>query len=936
MVAHKTKTLSLPHLSLSRTSANSRNASPATTPTSTTPTPLDDAPPFGHPFDRKKSKSSSPKQRTLDPVLPLEKDLSRDALKDKDKDKRRSSFGASLSAFSSGGGPRSSSPAPKSPSTPAGLTLTPASGVGAGGRSMSESSTSGGVGGGLKPLRAVIAKSAAANGHGGDAGGALPARSKSSDRIEEKERKKGVMGAVRGLALGHSVSQPGSSRSASSGFGTGGGAHDGLASSGGAGSPVLGGGVTPGTATPSVAASSTAGQPQLHQLAESYVSKVSLRLGEAVNRVFLPGQGGVAGAQADKLEGVFFVGAAAAQGAFGGKGRASPRVVRSREVGELVFSELQAALHDHYLLRTLLRSSVLKALSLFLTRLSALLLVPSSPSESLFLAPLSLSSPPSSSKDPDFVFASHFPLPLRYNLHIVRCASEVKRHLLRVADPANGFPSFVEETLRPWRVKLGELIARVMGPVVAGYRLAVSEACAKARVEGASADGSEGPGAAAGGEALGLHVPKPSATSQLRSLSLGRGAPAAAGSTPSSTDHSHATAAAGPSWLRDATAVLDVAAKLFVRLDAKGDADKWAVSIATAAVWKGMLGCAARVISAPEDESTAQAVVVPQPTVAATTRNRLLGGVKKTPSPPASPDLPSVDLAAPSSSIKRPSPPASSAIAFVRLISDLELLEQRLSAFLTASLSSPSTVFAPSAPPAGACPGGGACGLCKTGRTFDPESDSSSDEDDDLSKRGPAAGRESRLALSAMREAMQALSAMIVVVRASKDLKVLGAALSSSSTTAAAAQAPLTPSALFALPPSPSPSPHTTTTPLPSTSITLTSLSPINPLCATLHSALLELPPLILLHLVLSRVPRTLGLRLPHELWALRGGWREYEAELRGFAAGEEWAGEVGWEVRGEVARVEGERGEKGMTEREREAVAVLQAALAKVGTATD
>ncbi|GAA5935035.1 hypothetical protein JCM1841_000101 [Sporobolomyces salmonicolor] len=934
MVAHKTKTLSLPHLSLSRTSANSRTSTPTTTPTSTTPTPTDDTPPFAPPFDRKKSKSSSPKPRILDPLLPLEKSLSRDPLKDKDK--RRSSFGASLSTFSSAGGPRSSSPAPKSPSTPAGLTLTPASGIGAGGRSISESSTSGGVGGGLKPLRAVIAKSVAANGHGGDAGGPLPVRSKSSDRFEEKERKKGVMGAVRGLALGHSVSQPGSSRSASSGLGTGGGAHEGLVSSAGAGSPVFGGGATPGTATPSVAASSTAGQPQLHQLAESYVSKVSLRLGEAVNRVFLPGQGGVAGAQADKLEGIFFVGAAAAQGAFGGKGRASPRVVRSREVGELVFSELQAALHDHYLLRTLLRSSVLKALSLFLTRLSALLLVPSSPSEPLFLAPLSLSSPlSSSSKDPDFLFASHFPLPLRYNLHIVRCASEVKRHLLRVADPANEFPSFVEETLRPWRVKLGELIARVMGPVVAGYRLAVSEACAKARVEGASADGNEGAGAAAGGEALGLQVPKPSATSQLRSLSLGRGAPAAAGSTPSSADHLHAVAAAGPSWLREATAVLDVAAKLFVRLDAKGDADKWAVSIATAAVWKGMLGCAARVISAPEDESTAQVVVAPQPTAASTARNRILGGAKKTPSPPASPDLPSVDLAAPASSIKRLSPPASSAIAFVRLISDLELLEQCLCAFLTASLSSPSTVFAPAAPPPGACPGGGACGLCKTGRTFDPESDSSSDEDDELPQRGLAAGRESRLALSAMREAMQALSAMIVVVRASKDLHVLGAALSSSST-AVAAPAPLTPSALFALPPSPSPSPHTTTTALPSTSVTLTSLSPVNSHCATLHSALLELPPLILLHLVLSRVPRTLGVRLPHELWALRGGWREYEGELRGFAAGEEWAGEVGWEVRGEVARVEGERTEERWTEREREAVAVLKAALAKVGAAME
>jgi len=49
----------------------------------------------------------------------------------------------------------------------------------------------------------------------------------------------------------------------------------------------------------------------------------------------------------------------------------------------------------------------------------------------------------------------------------------------------------------------------------------------------------------------------------------------------------------------------------------------------------------------------------------------------------------------------------------------------------------------------------------------------------------------------------------------------------------------------------------------------------------------------------------------------LRGGWNEYESELRGFAAGEEWAGEVAWEVKSEIVRVrqEYEGNEMGVVE---------------------
>ena len=80
--------------------------------------------------------------------------------------------------------------------------------------------------------------------------------------------------------------------------------------------------------------------------------------------------------------------------------------------------------------------------------------------------------------------------------------------------------------------------------------------------------------------------------------------------------------------------------------------------------------------------------------------------------------------------------------------------------------------------------------------------------------------------------------------------------------------------------------------------------APLSAQCPTLSSALVTLPPLLLLHLVAARVAPSSTLRLPHELWALRGGWDEYAAELRGFAAAEEWELEVAAELAAEAERV--------------------------------
>lgn len=99
--------------------------------------------------------------------------------------------------------------------------------------------------------------------------------------------------------------------------------------------------------------------------------------------------------------------------------------------------------------------------------------------------------------------------------------------------------------------------------------------------------------------------------------------------------------------------------------------------------------------------------------------------------------------------------------------------------------------------------------------------------------------------------------------------------------------------------------------------------------CPTLLHALDTLPTLLLLHLLASRIAH---FALPHQLWKL--DWHAYEKELRGFAAGEEWTHEVGFEMAAELARRVASAGEGDkMAPKERDALATLAVAIrAKVG----
>ncbi|KAM0749091.1 hypothetical protein T439DRAFT_61578 [Meredithblackwellia eburnea MCA 4105] len=306
-----------------------------------------------------------------------------------------------------------------------------------------------------------------------------------------------------------------------------------------------------------------AGLP-INTLSESYIGKVDLKLGEAVNKVFLPPTG------------------IHASGDVCMKGKHSPQWLKAREVGELIMLELRSSAHDGYLLKALLRSPVVKCLSYFLTRLSALL-VPMEPGTFV----------PVTGKDLD---NSNLPLALRYNLQIVRCAYELKHSLLHP-------PAGAEETLAAWRGQFHELEARIMNPTILAIKIGVVKICARARVvESTSAtSGSLSGGSlmldAAKASTVGAAAAAASASvaASSRGLSLSKVtstvvAPAAAG-VPGAT--STATAP-GPAWIRDLTDYLSATQKLLTKLDCGTDADVWLVSVGTCTVWKGLLALSAR------------------------------------------------------------------------------------------------------------------------------------------------------------------------------------------------------------------------------------------------------------------------------------------------------------------------------------------------------
>ncbi|KAK4050209.1 hypothetical protein OIO90_005191 [Microbotryomycetes sp. JL221] len=830
MVALK---VALPHLSLSRNNSPSRsNSTPLPTPTSKQSSPL----------GTRASSEESLKATVMSPVIvdePAQMEEQPTKIEPTTTTTRSGrpgfgAFGAALRRSASGKVPTLG----LGPSTPATPSMTAATTKGATlTRPTSDSATSG-----LIPLRTQSLKP--------------KSRSQSTDRRALPAT------AVPAHALGslqQSASQPPLSRTKVNG----GAASGTTGTNGGKRSPPTS---SSGAATPALAGTRA---PALHNLEESYVGKVSLKLGEAVNKIFLPG--------------------GPTDLAF--KGRPAPKVSKTIDFADMISHELQLALHDTYLLRTLLRSSVSKSLSLFLTRLTTLLL----PTEAM-------GPPPMSAKEAELLSPA-----LKFNLQVVQCAYQVKAALLRTSQAPS--PGFVGDALKPWADKLGEIMLRVMNPLIMSIRISVSLICGKARLGDA---GDASPAGLSTTSTNGGGLPLPSTRDTGSHLGLHKHTGVRALPSISRPSTPQAQAQQGPTWLRELTGVLEGTARMISKLECGKDADKWLVSVGTHAVWKGMLSLAARKIPDGDDatvgganltSSTSFSSSSTAATSSTVSKSGLFKSTKRNGSPPGggSPPLHADHL--PLSTTSSTSP---AVIAFVRLIGELELLEQRLQTFMLALTSQPQVD--PSTLHVG-CVDVTKCGLCKTGRQFDAES---SDDEQDEQEIAQAGG----LAQYAMREAMQALSAMIVVVRASRQVDVLREALlldgfasdgsqvvetiagnqGQDQATDATDLTPLTPMALIngiganvMDNKSTSATQSQSTEPRPSGIV----------VCPTLARALAEVPVLILLHLLASRLPSTISFKLPHELWNI--DWRSYEKELRTFQAGEEWTPEVGWEMASQI-----------------------------------
>jgi hypothetical protein len=212
-----------------------------------------------------------------------------------------------------------------------------------------------------------------------------------------------------------------------------------------------------------------------------------------------------------------------------------------------VCSELNSSVGDHYLLRALLRSAILKSLSTLLSRLNA-------------LVDHSTSVPPT----PPLVQPTGsvaIPAKVSLDLAISRAALEVRRGIDR-ALREQGMPSFVRETLSPWSEKLNSLVGHLVAPVTASIRSSGAQIISGARL---------------------LEEP-------VRQT---------------------ASAEPKPKYLTDLAALLSSTKSLFfTRLDAApgGESEHWLVSIATHVLWKGLLAFGARPVGvrgrAPERRAT--------------------------------------------------------------------------------------------------------------------------------------------------------------------------------------------------------------------------------------------------------------------------------------------------------------------------------------------
>ncbi|KAH9466965.1 hypothetical protein Pst134EB_002004 [Puccinia striiformis f. sp. tritici] len=325
----------------------------------------------------------------------------------------------------------------------------------------------------------------------------------------------------------------------------------------------------------------------LHQLEASYVSKVGTRLRDLIDQVF----------------------PSALENGLVWNGRGAPKPSAAIEVIEALKHELEVCSCDSYIFRSLFRTAAIPALTVFAGRLDSLLILPANESSVAYV--------PKSVKEADH----SLPVALRYNIEVVRCAW-TSYSLIRGIMKGNEWGSEVTKVLRdgltPFLSKMDAIIQQFMGPYLVEIKKQVTGCILKYQPAESS-------------------TPPPA----KGHLSLSRTIPSLGGyGTWMTAAHPHEP-------LRELINLLEGIRKvLFVKLACGAESQRWMVSVATQAVWKGMLVFATSAFplptQAPQSSRTSQATSATHSNegyLGLRGARHILHTGKRSPSPPLKPEM---------------------------------------------------------------------------------------------------------------------------------------------------------------------------------------------------------------------------------------------------------------------------------------------------------
>ncbi|MBW0465009.1 hypothetical protein O181_004724 [Austropuccinia psidii MF-1] len=546
---------------------------------------------------------------------------------------------------------------------------------------------------------------------------------------------------------------------------------------------------TPLATSSDVVPSASVNTSHLQQLEASYVSKVATRLRDLINKVF----------------------PSSVENGLGWMARGAPRPSVAAQVGEALKHEVAISSCDSYILRSLLRTAAIPALTVYAGRLDPLLILPSTEPLVLYV--------PKSTKDVD----QSLPVALRYNIEVIRCAWIVRSALDDILGEQHWgqeVSKVLRDGLSPFITMMDAILQHFMGPYLTGVKAHVTARILKCQ-----------PSEHANG-----------VTSVKSHLILTRT------TTPTGTHGPWIIPPHPHEHLRELAFLLEGIRKLFlVKLACGAESKRWMVAVASQAVWKAMLVfsnwsfplSANLSQSNPNFPRTTHSVshsCEPQSSALALKGARnILRPAKRSISPPH------LDLAIHNKLVLEVKSFATAINCFVKDIAGLS------------SEPTNDSLKHCNAP----------CEFCSLGFLRNP-------------------GDQGDLVGEAMNEALEALSAFQLILLALLKSDRLQASLLACIELSTSANGQLS----SVLPTSGDDCKNHEN-----------SLA-----CVTLTSALQELPPLILLHLIASRITKESGFRLPHEVWG--DSWYDYQEELKGFVAAERWLPEVAYEMAKEGRRL--------------------------------